>query len=553
MAAIADPDTRRGLRQLRFRVAATRTRLVASRLGTGLATALGILIAAFAVEMTLDWLVHLPWLARACFSLPAIAGAGFLLYREVLMPLLKMPSDHAVACVIERAMPVFETRLIASIQLGRGEAAKKNALVGALIRETAAMAAGENFRKAVKAGGLIRALRLLVCVALVAGGLAYVGRGELKLLLERALLLTTRLPSLTRIDKIDSPAKLAAGEDLNIDVRAAGVLPQSGLILLRQAGARLSEYKLDRDPAGPGRYHAVIRSVPKSLTFQVRLGDTESDPVAVSVFSPPVVLGVQCVQEFPTYTKLAPVARLTGDLSLLAGSRLHLTVAASGPVHEGSIHLAGLEKDLPLTVTAQKPQETRGEIPIPKEGLSGFSIRLVDDNGIPSRETAVYRIDIIPDRPPVISLTHPGPNEVATAAASEVVAFHAEDDFGVATVFLHYMVSGAPEKVIVFDLGGSTPRELDRRFEWNLTSLGMQPGGVIDYWLEAADANNVTGPGKGATDKAEIKIVTEDEKNAELTSRANDALGALDEMSRSEDDLSRHLGTQIFQKTEVKP
>jgi hypothetical protein len=242
----------------------------------------------------------------------------------------------------------------------------------------------------------------------------------------------------------------------------------------------------------------------------------------------------------------------TGDLSLLAGSVLKLSVAASGPVKQGSVHLAGLEKDVPLKVDPSNAKEAHGEIPIPKEGLTGFSLKLVDDNGIASRETALYRIDIVPDLPPTIKITRPGSDEVATAGATEVIAFVADDDFGVASVLLHYMVNDSKEKVIEFDLAGANPRHLERRFEWSLATLKLAPGGIIDYWMEAVDANNVTGPGKGVTDHAEIKIVTDDEKRTELTSRMNDAIGSLDEVSQSEDDLSQKLGTQIFQKPEIK-
>ena len=178
MPAPASAAFKSELRQLHFRLAATRARLLFTQLGAGFAAAASLAIGGLAAEMTLDWLVHLPWLARACFSLPALGGAGWILYREVLLPLFRMPSDHAVACAIERAMPVFETRLIASIQLGRDAAAKKSALVGALIRETAAMAAGQDFRKAVKNGRLVRQARLLGCILVAAGALAWLGRAE---------------------------------------------------------------------------------------------------------------------------------------------------------------------------------------------------------------------------------------------------------------------------------------------------------------------------------------------------------------------------------------
>ena len=230
MTAETTNAIRREMRQLQFRLAATRARLVLTQVGTGVAMAASLAIGGLVVEMTLDWLVHLPWLARACFSVPALCGAIWIFYREVILPLLRVPSDHAVACAIERAMPVFETRLIASIQLGRDAAGKKNALVGALIRETAALAAGQDFRKAVKNERLMRYARALACVLVAAAGLAGMARGNMTLLLERALLLTTRLPSRTRIEKIECATRIAAGEDLKIEVQAAGVIPQDGMI-----------------------------------------------------------------------------------------------------------------------------------------------------------------------------------------------------------------------------------------------------------------------------------------------------------------------------------
>lgn len=559
MSAPADQTeqaTRRELRQLRFRLAATRVRLVAVQVMTGMGMALAWLVGIFTAEMALDWLVHLPWVARACFSLPALGWSGYLIYCDVIRLLMKTPGDHAVACAVERALPQFKTRLIASIQLGAGDGPQRSALVRALIRETAAMAGTQDFRKVVKLGKLARVVKILACVLAVAGVMGFLGRSEAKLLLERALLLTTRLPSKTHIVKVECAAKIAAGEDLEINVQASGALPAAGLVVA-EGGAHSGQYKLTRDlaggghPASGGYYHAVIHSLPESLKLRVQLGDTESDPVEVKVFSPPAVLGVHCVQNYPAYTKLPPVARPTGDLSLLAGSVLRINVTASGPVRDGVIHLAapmGAGSDLPLKADPAKPAEAHGQIPIPKEGLSGFSLHVTDPDGITSRETAVYHVDIVPDKPPLIKLIHPGPSEVATASATELIAFHAEDDYGISTVRLHYSVGGGVEKTIEFDLGNAMPRQVDRRFDWKLASLKLAPGGLVDYWMEAIDANNVTGPGTSATEKAEIKIVTEDEKRAEMTERMNDALGTLDEMSQSEDDLSRQLGNRIFQK-----
>ena len=381
--------------------------------------------------------------------------------------------------------------------------------------------------------------------------LGWFGRANAKLLLERALLLTTRLPSRTQIVKIDCPAKIAAGDDLNIEVQAGGVIPQSGTIYAKDGG-HSSQYKLDAE--GNGKFHAVIHSLPESLRFTVQLGDAESDPISVSVFNPPAVLSVACLQHFPDYTRLSPVRRPTGDLSLLAGSKLDLDVTATGPVKAGSIHLAGLEKDQPLLTDPQKPQILHGQIQVPKEGLTGFSLKLVDDNGIASRETAVYpastpsRTVRPPSRSPTRAIMRsPRPTPPRSSPSTP------EDDFGVSTVLLHYMVNDSAEKTIQFEMGaGQVSTRIDRRFDWKMSSLKLAPGGVLTYYLEAVDGNNITGPGRTTTDKATIKIVTDDEKRTELAGRMNDALGTLDEVSQSEDNLSQKLGTQIFQKPQEK-
>jgi len=531
--------------QLRLRLAATRLRWLAAQVGAGKALALAILVGGLSLEMALDWLVHLPWLARACLSLPAIGGAAWILYRDALLPLLRMPGDHAMACCIERELPIFQTRLIASIQLGRKDRARKSTLVGALIRETVAIAALEDFRKAVKMEKLISSVRLLACALVVAGGVVWMSWGSVVLLMQRALLLTARLPTRTRIEKIECPAKIAEGEDLKIEVDADGVIPADGEIEAQMEGVR-SKYRLEG--TGGGHFYAVIRNVGASMTFVARLNDATSNVVNVLAISPPVVTRVRCVEDFPPYTKLASIELPTGDLTLLAGSVLRVSVIAGDRIAQASAHLAGLEQDVSLSVDQKIGRLARGAIPIPKAGLTGFSLRLVNADGIASRATAVYPIDIVQDRAPTVEITEPDRNETATAKAEEVVAFNAVDDFGVSKVLLHYVMNHGAEKVVDFHLAGTSPRKVVRRFDWKLETLNMVPGGTIEYWLEAVDGNDVTGPGRGFSEHAQIKIVTDEEKREELAERTSETLGSLDDVSQGEESLAKHVGAQIFQK-----
>jgi hypothetical protein len=101
------------------------------------------------------------------------------------------------------------------------------------------------------------------------------------------------------------------------------------------------------------------------------------------------------------------------------------------------------------------------------------------------------------------------------------------------------------------DLGGAFPKSLTRRFEWRLARLDppLKEGDVVDYWFEAVDRNNVTGPGVATlAEHYQARIVTEDEKRADLAMRLTDTLQGLNELRQGQEDLARRLGEIIYEK-----
>jgi hypothetical protein len=139
-----------------------------------------------------------------------------------------------------------------------------------------------------------------------------------------------------------------------------------------------------------------------------------------------------------------------------------------------------------------------------------------------------------------------------------LVAFDARDDFGIARARLHYAVDwqeGAPHKTIDLDVPAAHPRELLRRFQWQIPKLQPPPveGQVIDYWLEIADANDVTGPGVTVMERHQASVVTELEKRAELASRLSDAMEGLNTTRDAQERLNESLGEFIFEKPPGAP
>jgi len=127
------------------------------------------------------------------------------------------------------------------------------------------------------------------------------------------------------------------------------------------------------------------------------------------------------------------------DLSLLAGSKLKLNVIATSDLKSGSLKLSGSEEELPMALDPAQPRRLTGEFVVPLKGINGFSIQMLDTENMESRDPAVYRIDIIPDRPPTVKLLiRKRKEELVTRQAMMIVGIDALDDFAIAKARLRY-------------------------------------------------------------------------------------------------------------------
>src|SRR5262249_52402858 len=154
---------------------------------------------------------------------------------------------------------------------------------------------------------------------------------------------------------------------------------------------------------------------------------------------------IECEQEYPPYTRIKPAKRSLGDLSLLAGSKLKLKVTATKPLQNASIKLSGIEQEFPMRLDGENPKQAQGEFAVPAKGLNGFSVQMLDKEGMESRDAAVYRIDLVPDKAPVVRITYPDrKEELITRQAAMIVGIDALDDFEISKARLRYKIIAPP-------------------------------------------------------------------------------------------------------------
>ncbi len=540
-------------------IAVVRGRRLAVVLAQGALVVVLALAGMLAVEMLFDWLINFPWLGRLGLFLAGATVTAALVWRFLVLPAWQRPDDDSVALMIEHAMPVFESRFIAALQLAgeHGAGAKAPMLVRALVSETVSMVRSLSFRLVVKTERLRRLTLIALGAAVVGGVVFWLCAPSSGVLLRRAFLSTEPVPRKTQILNATGSRKIGVGSDLVIEADAGGVVPAGGRVRLTMDSGKVHAFTLEPDPERPAHFSRKIASVQEGFTYVIELNDARSEEYRIDIALPPVVAEIKLRQEFPAYTGLPPVERQASDLSLLAGSRLTVEARATAPLAQARLRLAGLEETVKMEVARDESKRALGAFRIPAEKLSGFSIALVDEAGVASRDEPLYCVDILPDKPPEIAVLLPERREMlVTRLGTLVIAFRAEDDYGVARMRLHYAVNPKsenppPAKVLEFDLGG-TERRIARRFQWKIASAQPAPveGDVIEYWIEAVDNNDVTGPGSARTETAEIKVVTEAEKRVDLANRLNDTVSGLDEVTRAQSELVEDVGELIFARPE---
>jgi hypothetical protein len=508
--------------------------------GTGASLTLTVGVAALAAVMLADWLFELSWPVRAVVFVTGCSAVGWLLYRRVVTPLQHQPDDDDVALFMERSEPGLGGRLISTVQLTRSEN-ESPTLVRALVAQTETLAGSTDFASYVSPSPFMRTVAMLwIVTAMAVAGFVW-GRPSSEALLKRAVLFPAPIPRQTKVICITGNQTVAQGERVMLEAKTEGRTPVSGTVTLQFASGRSQTFTMIR---ADGRFLRGIDNVQESFRYKIRLGDGESDTFRIAAQPRPALAEVKCEQFFPSYTKLPPLSRRLGDLNLLAGSRLTITARATKPIRTAAVKLLGQDKSLPMTVN---DRQLTADILIPGKGLTGLQVQLVDTSGLRSADDVTYRVDVLPDRPPEITISYPTRREeLITAVAKLVIGFEASDDYGVAQVFLHSRIKDSIATT-EFDLKGETPRSLRRRYEWSVTDIKppLEPGMIIEYWLEARDNNDITGPGIRTSEHYFARIVTAEEKRAELLGRLDDSLRMLLTTTQEQEKLNQNLGDII--------
>jgi len=313
-------------------------------------------------------------------------------------------------------------------------------------------------------------------------------------------------------------------------------------------------------PDQPATFSFTVHNVQKTFKYRFTLNDGRGEEYIVQAKVPPALASLECTQVFPAYTRIAPRKLPPTELSLLAGSHLQVTARATAALKSATVIEQGISSSIPMTL-ADHGQSAAVDIPIPAKGLTGFSIHLMDADGVASVNDTVYPVQIVPDHPPLVKIVEPADdNETVTPVAKPVIVFDASDDYGLSQLSFNYelvppTVAGAetptnsPAQRVPIQI---PPDKKGTRYEFALDVAAQAPawqiGWTVRYWIEAVDNNTVTGPGITRTDPKQFSVVTPEAKQAEIAARVKQAAADLKSLSETQEEVSRAVGQALQQK-----
>ncbi|MBM3335117.1 hypothetical protein FJY63_10695, partial [Candidatus Sumerlaeota bacterium] len=256
-------------------------------------TAYGAAIAA--CHFALDWSWRPGPTPRLLLLAALLAAVGYVLWREVWLPLRQLPTHDDLALEIERYYPLLRGRFISSVQLGRrlGQPGVTVidcgalSLIRSLIEETVGVISALNLRavpdrRAVKRAAAVAAAALLAWVVFVTA--TPTGRMCFPVWLNRLFdpLSAAAYPAKTIVilEKGSEYRIVARGEDVELKAHAAGIIPASGSIWIQRSGQRWVEQPV----VGSGRRFAFVhKAVVESFDYYWQMGDGRSPKCHVEV------------------------------------------------------------------------------------------------------------------------------------------------------------------------------------------------------------------------------------------------------------------------------
>lgn len=547
------------IRQLR-----SRRRLM--RILTGGLRWFAVVIAAIWVMFLLDWIAVLPLVLRGVQGVGVIAILAITFRAILLAARVPAPEEH-LAALVEKASGDLEDSLITAVQLTDPENPRRHLYDPDLIVRTVEIA--EQRMQSLRPGRLLSWSRaraalgvlVLLITPAIAGGLL---RPDLaQTFFARDMLFGNQPWPRAYELVIENPARMdmvvAKGTSLVVDIlktRGGNARAYLDVFFPEQEGRREMNEEVSLDRKGIGGFRHVFQNLQRDINFRVKCGDFTGEWYSVRVRARPRVEEIVLQYEFPEYTGLSSARQDAlvqgGHVKAPIGTSISFTALTSIGVVSAVRMEARPSGDGEVVTESELTMEGGDKLrgSFVAETDARWWIALESGEGFRNENPISWRIAVIPDRAPEVSIVQPGQNIEVTPRALLDVSVKVRDDYGVVSAQLIFEpeVEGEGETrsfpLDVLESLASDSKEAEQSLQIDLSSWNLEPGQRVQYHSTAIDALDQEGSSRtwilSVLSEEELERITQDELTL-LKERLEETFSVQREVRRELEDLEESL------------
>ena len=468
--------------------------------------------------LPLGGVLRLPIIVRVPVIAIWIGCAIWAGYVFVVKTLMKHTSVERMAFRLEQHYPELQDRIISSLQLwpelsenkygySKGFIARVvDEAHSALNKIDRSKVLTDDLRKLKRAGlGMIGAvLPLIILIALFPATFGdslyafvhpFEGSGP-----GIPILITSVVPG---------DYKLPHGDDLDISADVTGPAPPAAVLHHKTGKGEWRTMSLigkeeGKDDAKKTVFTTKLQNIKESMNYYVSAADAQSQQYSITIIHRPIISKLQLELHYPKYTGRSPqsLGENTGDVIALLGTKVVITADSSKDIASA---FAVFDDTAKTRLDIKESRTLTGSFLVQKSGT--YYISMTDTDGQSNSDPIKYSINALADQPPRISIVQPGQDTELGENMTVPLQIEAQDDYGIATIKLHYEVEKEDEKHS-FDIfrTDSPQADVSLSHAWDLTPLRLFPEDVVSYYAEAADADNISGPNIGRSRVFTIRL-----------------------------------------------
>ena len=497
---------------------------------------------------------------RIAILLLAIGGAIYAVIRILILPLRGKFTDTAVAARLESTQTETEfsseNRILSAIQLRKNLTDNPLGYAPEFIEHLIVQASQDveqvqpkrvfqtEFQKIKRNAGIAVAGAVLLLLTHLLLPTAFTGFALAFQTLPKALQEdASYLKDTIQITEIQPGSiQIERGSDVKVTAKVDGHFDAPVSLYYRVGSvdevtstAEWQPLPMYRTSIDPGRvsqtsdtlfpYRATLENVARPLQYYISVNGVVSARYQVTISNEPIVTQFQYRLNYPAYTQLQPqtLPADIGDIQVLFGTEIVFTGKSNKPLQKASL-VFETSGDVPLEIKEKHLQETitqdgrvegwkggrvegwkdeRIEGSFIAQQSENYHIQITDVEGFTNRDPVKYMLTVLEDAAPEVAIIEPARDTVLDDAMLVELKVEATDDYGIQELQLVYRVeSEGAEEVNVplkrWDSAGTAVRSsVSVTYAWDVDRIGIFPGEVLAYYVQALDIDNVSGPNIG--------------------------------------------------------